>query len=254
MRKLYPDTIFGAIASSAVTEAVADYWKYFEAIRLHAPEDCVSAIVQSIDLIDTLISIGRDEAKQQIKDLLGLSNITHIEDAVSLMTFPLGAWQARNWDAEVSSTGFDDFCDDLLGRTNPKLTDSHRAQRPLIQLAQSQSPTGTPSDHLRRYARYIRESVVKPFCKPPQTHDDCFGTFDAAAYQKTDLEQTWRAWTWQYCTEWGFLQRAAPEGVPSLLSRKITLDYTHMVCKLAFPDGQHASGPCSLRFCRGRND
>lgn len=195
LRKIYPETVFGAIASSAVTEAVVDYWKYFEAIRLHAPQDCVHAIEQSISLIDTILATDGKDGEQRVKDLLGLSNITHIKDAVSLMTFPLGAWQARNWDPEVSSTGFEDFCDDLLGRTNPDIAQG-RAQRPFVQLP----PPSTPSAYLNRYARYLREGVVKPFCKPPQTHDDCFGTFDAPAYQKDDLEQTWRAWTWQYCT------------------------------------------------------
>lgn len=44
-------------------------------------------------------------------------------------------------------------------------------------------------------------------------------------------------------TEWGYLQRAAPPGVPSLLSRHIDLDYTHQICKQAFPDGKVASEP-----------
>lgn len=48
LRKLYPDVVFGAIASSAVTAAVTDYWEYFEAIRLHGDSNCVDAIVQSI--------------------------------------------------------------------------------------------------------------------------------------------------------------------------------------------------------------
>jgi hypothetical protein len=205
-------------------------------------------------LIDTILASGGKEAEQQVKDLLGLHNITHIEDAVSLLTYPLGAWQARNWDPSASSTGFEDFCADLLGTSTPSI-DPNGVQRPLVQLQ-----AGTPSGYLANYARYIRENVVQPFCKPPQTHDECFGTFDAASYERHDLNQTWRAWTWQYCTgklslcvrmegslifyhrkEWGFLQRAAPEGVPSLLSRKITLKYTHMICKLAFPDGKYAS-------------
>lgn len=48
LRKLYPDTVFGAIASSAVTAAITDYWKYFEAIRLHADPECVHAIIESV--------------------------------------------------------------------------------------------------------------------------------------------------------------------------------------------------------------
>lgn len=41
--------------------------------------------------------------------------------------------------------------------------------------------------------------------------------------------------------EWGYLQNAAPKGVPSLLSRHIDLDYTHQICKQAFPDGKLTS-------------
>ena len=48
LRKLYPETVFGAIASSAVTAAIVDYWKYFEAIRLHADQECVHAIIESV--------------------------------------------------------------------------------------------------------------------------------------------------------------------------------------------------------------
>ena len=49
LRKLYPETVFGAIASSAVTAAVTDYWKYFEAIRLHADQACVGAVIEVIE-------------------------------------------------------------------------------------------------------------------------------------------------------------------------------------------------------------
>lgn len=48
LRKLYPEVVFGAIASSAVTAAVTDYWKYFEAIRLHGEPQCVHAIVETV--------------------------------------------------------------------------------------------------------------------------------------------------------------------------------------------------------------
>lgn len=49
--------------------------------------------------------------------------------------------------------------------------------------------------------------------------------------------------------EWGYLQRAAPEHVPTLLSRQIDLNYTSMICRLAFPDGKHASeSSCPVRL------
>ena len=48
-------------------------------------------------------------------------------------------------------------------------------------------------------------------------------------------------WPCPTLKEWGFLQCASPSGVPSLVSRLIDLKYTHMICELAFPDGQFAS-------------
>lgn len=41
LRKLYPETFFGAISSSGVTEAIVDYWRYYEPIRKHGPEQCI---------------------------------------------------------------------------------------------------------------------------------------------------------------------------------------------------------------------
>lgn len=57
LRKLYPDVVFGAIASSAVTAAVTNYWKYFEAVRLHADPDCVNAIVESVRWVVTFLVV-----------------------------------------------------------------------------------------------------------------------------------------------------------------------------------------------------
>lgn len=32
----------------------------------------------------------------------------------------------------------------------------------------------------------------------------CFGTFDDDLFQGTSLDQTWRLWLFQVCTEWGY--------------------------------------------------
>jgi len=35
--------------------------------------------------------------------------------------------------------------------------------------------------------------------------EDCFGTNDDLKYQVADLDQDWRLWVFQYCTQWGYL-------------------------------------------------
>lgn len=135
----------------------------------------------------------------KVQRLFGVEELSHVQDFVALLTYPLGAWQAQNWDPKVSSTGFTDFCDDLLGRNQPNSvpegSQGQGAQHPLI------TSTRTTASYISNYASYIRENVLR-FCRTDkgQTLDECFGTFNDTDYQQTDLGQTWRSWTWQYCT------------------------------------------------------
>lgn len=142
--------------------------------------------------------MGNMNETKRIQALFGVENLTHVQDFVALLTYPLGAWQAQNWDPKVSSTGFTDFCDNLLGgntASGSNQKDHHSAQHPLFA-----STHGTPH-YTANYASYIRENVL-PFCRIDrgQTLDECFGTFNDSDYQQIGLEQTWRSWTWQYCT------------------------------------------------------
>lgn len=282
LRHIYPDVVFGAIASSAVTEAIEDYWKYFEGIRLHANQACVGAVIEAVayavsyesspviltmpySLVDAVLQTGQRDLIRKLKRLFGVEELSHDEDFASLLTYPLGAWQATNWDPAVSSTGFDDFCQDLLGGIDSL------AEREVFQhtLASDRGHLASAISYLSNYASYIRDNVVS-FCKAPQTLEECFSTFDAAAYQKHSLNETWRSWTWQYCSgaclhhlykreslrydypaglEWGFLQSAPPAHVPSLISRSITLNYTSQICRLAFPAGKYASKQRVVMTC-----
>lgn len=138
------------------------------------------------------------EQTKRVQRIFGVEDLSHVEDFVALLTYPLGAWQAQNWDPKVSSTGFTDFCDDLLGRASSSRAmqaNQDSSQHPLI------ISSTTATSHLQNYASYIRENVI-PFCRTDkgQTIEQCFGTYNASDYQQIGLEQTWRCWTWQYCT------------------------------------------------------
>ncbi|KAH9057717.1 peptidase S28 [Lactarius vividus] len=225
MRVLYPDIVFGAIASSAVTHAVLTNWEYMDVIRLAADPKCSSNLVNSITTIDSLLKIGTLRAP--LKKLFGLGGLASDQDFVSVLTYPLGLWQDRNWDPAVGSTGFDQFCA-VLNSDTPTVKDTTRT----VHL-----PGGLNVNiGLLNYAKWIRENVVS-LC--PQeagfTTEDCFGTNDASRYQVTGLLEGWRLWTFQYCTQWGYLT------VPSLtiISRLLDIDYQHKICVQAFPPGKH---------------
>ncbi|KAH9958391.1 serine carboxypeptidase S28-domain-containing protein [Lactifluus volemus] len=133
MRVLYPDLVFGAIASSAATHAVLMNWEYMDVIRLAADPICSSNLVNSISIIDSLLKIG--PLRGRLKSLFGLSELESDKDFASVLEYPLTTWEDQNWDPVVSSTTFDQFCATLNGDT-PTLKDTERTTAP---------PVGTPT-------------------------------------------------------------------------------------------------------------
>ncbi|KZT27441.1 peptidase S28 [Neolentinus lepideus HHB14362 ss-1] len=230
MKILYPDIVYGAIASSAVTHAQIMYWEYMDIIRRAADPTCSKHIQNTIKTIDTLLAFPH--VKKTLKGLFGLADLVHDEDFASVLEAPLGYWQAKVWDPAVGSTKFDEFCEAL-------------DQPPIGGTAESiLLPGGLSLDFASlNYAKWIRENVVSR-CPEDMTVEDCFGTFDDTKFRDTSLDQTWRAWQFQVCTQWGYFITAPPDrSHPSILSKHITLEYLAMICPQAFPKGKHFKVP-----------
>ncbi|KAG6830564.1 hypothetical protein H0H92_016015 [Tricholoma furcatifolium] len=240
MKVLYPELTYGAIASSAVTHAALSNWEYMEVIRLAADPKCSSHLENSIAVIDHVLD--QPHFRGLLKGLFGLKGLEHDEDFVSLLSSPLGSWQSRVW-SPFGSNDFDEFCAALskpFGRFSAAAADL---------------PFGDParmvslSDDLKvdftifNYAQYIKEHYVAK-CPADQTVEDCFGTYDDAKFQLTTLDQDWRLWTFQVCTQWGYFTTAPPDqDHPRIISRRLTLEYESKICKQAYPPGQHFTVP-----------
>ena len=84
MRVLYPDLVFGAIASSGVVHATVDDWYYFDIIREFAPADCMARVAEAVDEVDALLE--RPETHDAVKAVFGLQNLTYDPDFASLLT------------------------------------------------------------------------------------------------------------------------------------------------------------------------
>ena len=84
MRVVYPDLVYGAIASSGVTYATVEDWQYFDIIRQFAPADCIQQVETTITEVDDLLSDSKTE--KPIKALFGLANLTHNQDFASLLS------------------------------------------------------------------------------------------------------------------------------------------------------------------------
>ncbi|KAI0365716.1 peptidase S28 [Pilatotrama ljubarskyi] len=234
MKVLYPDLVFGAIASSGVTHASIENWEYMEIIRRAADPRCSEHLQSSIEIIDALLDVPI--TRTPLKALFGLAQLRHDEDFVSLLESPLGAWQGKVWDPEVGSTRWDEFCAALDKPFSPWTESDVIAYEEDTGLVVVTEKLSVPLP-VYNYAQYIKKNYVSQ-C-PPGSIEDCFGTFDDTKFQSTDLDQTWRLWVFQVCTEWGYFSTAPPPGHPRIVSRRLTLEYESKICKQAYPPGKH---------------
>ncbi|EIW59107.1 peptidase S28 [Trametes versicolor FP-101664 SS1] len=233
MKILYPDLVYGAIASSGVTHAALELWEYAETIRRAADATCAQHLENSIKIIDALLDVP--VTKYPLKALFGLAKLRHDEDFVSLLQSPIGGWQGKVWDPEVGSTSWDEFCTALDKSFVPW-------DAPEVLSYDEDAGLVAVTEELKvplpvyNYAQYIKSNYVSR-C-PNGAVEECFGTYDDAKYQGTDLSQTWRLWMFQVCTEWGYFMTAPPEGQPRIISRRIDLAYESKLCKQAFVPGK----------------
>ncbi|KAH9938998.1 peptidase S28 [Epithele typhae] len=226
MRVLYPDLVFGAISSSGVVHATVDDYFYFDIIRQFAPAPCMARVAEAIEEVDALLEANATH--DAIKDVFGLSGLSYDPDFASLLSSPLGGWQNTNWDPSISSLGFARFCAAIGPVDNATVA----------------TPQGiTVKNSTFAYAKYI----IKEFSSacPPEEQDQCFGSItDKEFYEQTDLSQTWRTWSFQVCTQWGFFMTPPPDpSVPRIISKLLTIDYGELTCKLAYAPGEFFTVP-----------
>ncbi|KAI0354883.1 peptidase S28 [Trametes cingulata] len=234
MKVLYPDLVYGAIASSGVTHASIENWEYMEIIRRAADPKCSQHLETSIKIIDALLDVP--VTRTPLKALFGLAQLKHDEDFVALLESPLGAWQAKVWDPEVGSTRWDEFCAALDKPFSPWADAEVLAYEEDSGLVVVNEKLSVPLP-VYNYAQYIKKNYVSQ-C-PPGAVEDCFGTYNNAKFQNTGLDQTWRLWVFQVCTEWGYFSTAPPPDHPRIVSRRLTLEYESKLCKQAYPPGKH---------------
>ncbi|GAK62376.1 peptidase S28 [Moesziomyces antarcticus] len=267
MRLLYPELVHGAIASSAVVTAVDEFPEYFYPIARGAPTNCSQAIQAAIAGIDEIVAPNpltggnqpdRDaDRTNKLLELFGLQGLSNLGDLANLNTYPLGAFQSLNWDPAVSSTEFGAYCDVLTtygaNGTYPAGSESERMAGKGLDVPRE----------VHALAHYMRTNYIDPCVRgeddePGSTPDECFATdFDAFANAKK--LDAGRAWTFQYCSTWGYIMTAPPvprylptpdgkskyfvSSGPKLVSTLLDYAYAHEICQRGFPKGDHFEMP-----------
>ncbi|GAB1311468.1 hypothetical protein MFIFM68171_01678 [Madurella fahalii] len=237
LRKLYPDVYWGAISSSGVPEAIYDYWQYYEAHRLFAPRDCVTATQKLTHMVDNiLINKADTEYVQRLKTAFGLGNLTRSDDFANTISWGIAGLQGMNWDPAVNNTGFGSYCNNISSTAQlyPNAVDLESEARELVKAGGYGDEADTLTNQLLNYIGYVNLTTVQG-CRN-RSQDSCFTNYNSTFYQQDDLKQTWRLWSYQYCFEWGYLQTGS--GVPAdqlpLISRLIDIEYLSVVCREAF--------------------
>ncbi|KAF2458399.1 serine carboxypeptidase S28-domain-containing protein [Lineolata rhizophorae] len=246
LRVLYPGTFWGAISSSGVTEAIYDYWQYFEPIRIHGPRACVDTTQAFVRVIDGILLRCPSDADltARLKETFLLPNVTYDDDFANVLSGGITGWQGRNWDPEVNDPSFGYYCDNIT--TGELLYPDTEGLRDSVAelIGASGGAAGAAheddsslTDRMLNWIGYVNATAVAPCAADSgSTQNQCFTNRNATYYAQTDLAQTWRAWAYQYCTQWGYLQTGsgAPAHIDPLVSRTIDLEYTSLICRDAF--------------------
>ncbi|KAG6844350.1 hypothetical protein H0H87_007575 [Tephrocybe sp. NHM501043] len=206
-------------ASSAVVEAILDFWEYFEPIRLNMPQNCSADVQAVIGHIDEVFSGTNTTAIQAIKDNFGLGGMTHLDDVAGALRNNLWDWQSLSVTTGPGGQFFK-FCD-ALEVNNGKIAPA----------------SGWGLDHaFAAWGAYWRNTYLTQLCGSLSA-EDCLGTYDAtqAYYTDTDVDNANRSWFWIVCNEVGYLQDGAPTGQPSLVTRLVQPAYDLRQCQLMFP-------------------
>jgi pimeloyl-ACP methyl ester carboxylesterase len=215
-----PGLFAAGYASSAVVEAILDFWRYFEPIREHMAANCSADVEAAITHIDKVLSGSNQTAIQGIKDLFGLGEMTHLDDVAGALRNNLWDWQSLQ--PTSTNNQFYAFCDALE-----------------VKDGVSAPAEGWGLDHaLQAWGNlWTNGGYLKRVCGNASA-EDCLGTYDPtqAFYTDTSVDNSGRSWFWIVCNEVGYLQEGAPKGHPSLVTRLVQPSYDLRQCQLMFPD------------------
>ena len=228
-----------------MTEAIWDFWRYYEPVREYGPPDCISIHTKLLNVVDNILR-NNSKYTTELKGAFGMESITYDDDFAQVLSYPIGGWQGRNWDPAINDPSFYEYCDNI---TAPSLINNATANatatvHQLLAAGGYATQVSNLTTPMLNFINYIQENYVNPVLDSNTTLDQQYSTHNQTFYDQDDLSQTWRSWPYQYCTQWGFLQTGS--GVPAtefpLISRLLTLEYNSLICAGAF----NITGPPDL--------
>ncbi|KAK4634856.1 putative extracellular serine carboxypeptidase [Fulvia fulva] len=235
LRKQYPDVYWGAISSSGVTEAIWDYWQYYQPIIEHAPQHCIATQRDLISVVDGIL-IGKNstDLPMQLKAAFDVADLTYDVDFANYLGSAI-SWQSLNWDPAVSSDSFYRYCNNITSAE--ALYPGLESRRSNVTNLIDESGASTNKSLETAMLNMIGYFNTSFLASCDGTADSCFGRHNQTYYDLTTIEDAnYKSWPYQYCTEWGFLQtgNTPPEYGAPIVSRLMTLEDQSLICRAAF--------------------
>ncbi|PVH97482.1 serine carboxypeptidase [Periconia macrospinosa] len=232
-----PGTFWAYHASSAVVEAVSDFWRYFVPVQQGMPANCSKDLSLAIDYMDNILLNGSDDEVLELKTQFGLQNVTHNDDFMAALENGPWLWQSNQ--LYTGYSGFYQFCDHIEGVFN--VSNSTNSAIP--------GPEGVGAEKaVAGYAKWMNETYLPGTCED-YGYDEFKGTYNTYCFNNHDFNSPLfrddslqnkidRAWVWMTCNEpFGYWQDGAPTNRPSIVSRLVDSKYWIDQCALFFPDG-----------------
>ncbi|KAH7916580.1 peptidase S28 [Hygrophoropsis aurantiaca] len=214
-----PGIFHAAYASSAVVEAITDFYALFTPIREHMPKNCSADVERVVAYLDNLHLTHNQKGIQDLQNAFGLEKLAHIDDFAGALQDNLFDYQLLDY-ASGPEAMFYQFCDAL------EVKDGVHAPA-----------AGWGLQHaIQAWGNFWNTTYYKNVCGTLDP-ESCLGTYDASQTFYTDVSvgNVWRAWFWMMCNELGFYQPGPPLGQPAIVSRIVQPVYWERQCALMFP-------------------
>ncbi|KAI5856184.1 peptidase S28 [Durotheca rogersii] len=233
IESLSPGTFWATHSSSGPVEAIFDYWQYFYPIQQGMPKNCSSDYSAIVEHVDKVFTHGSREEKTALKQLFGVQDLLHLDDAATAISSPIWAWQSIQFYSGYSA--FYQMCDAIEG-VIPNST-----------VPSAFSPDGVGlKQALPNFAKWFRANYLPGYCAAygyDEWKDEnsvaCFDTYNATSPMFTDQSEAnpfWRTWVWMTCNDpFFYYQTGAPFNRPTVFSRLVDANYYQRQCELFFP-------------------
>jgi Serine carboxypeptidase S28 len=203
LRKLYPESTWGAISSSGVTEAIYDYWQYYQPIIEYGPAKCVTTQQKLIAVMDGILSKNQTSLTRSLKTAFGMQDLTYDDDFAGVISDVLYGsgmigWQGRNWDPALNSPDFDYYCANITSDKIqwPGTEDLKSNATTLIEESGWGNESRALITPMLNFIGYLNNSYVAS-CE--STLDECYGSHNASAVAYTDRSfENQGAISWAY--------------------------------------------------------